>query len=258
MRVSITDWAHVDEAVPVALAHHVGIEIQEYCNPDTIDSDGDSARAIAEKIRHIPLRGFHGPFSELVPASRDRKIREVTRDRFQSAYELARIIGAQHLVLHTGYIPKTYPRDRWIENSVAFWVDFLSDKRGGMGFHLENVYEDGCSMMTELLDTVNEALHTDALTACLDVGHVGANSSHSFEEWIEGLGGRIRYVHLHNNDGVLDDHFGLWRGKIDVVNVLDLLMKHSPDAVWTIETIPADVERSILWLKERGYITPKE
>jgi hypothetical protein len=152
-------------------------------------------------------------------------------DRFQSAYELARIIGAQHLVLHTGYIPKTYPRHRWVENSVAFWVDFLSDKRGGMGFHLENVYEDDCSMMSELLDTVNEALQTDALTACLDVGHVNANSSKPFEEWIEGLGGRIQYVHMHNNDGVLDDHFGLWRGKIDVVNVLDLLMKHSPDAV---------------------------
>jgi sugar phosphate isomerase/epimerase len=72
------------------------------------------------KITPIPLRGFHGPFSELVPASRDARIRQVSRDRFQRAYNLARVIGAQHLILHTGYIPKTYPRETWIDYSVAF------------------------------------------------------------------------------------------------------------------------------------------
>jgi sugar phosphate isomerase/epimerase len=258
MRVLVTDWAHVDEALPIALEHHIGLEVQEYCDPDRIDNDGQSARAIGEKIRQLPLRGFHGPFSELVPASRDRKIRTVARDRFQSAYKLARVIDAQHIVLHTGYIPKTYPRDRWVQNSTGFWVEFLSDKHASMRFHVENVYEDDYSIIAELLDAVNEALHADALTACLDVGHVHANSSKTLEEWIRGLGDRIQYVHLHNNDGVLDDHFGLWRGKIDMVSVLDLLMTHSPDAVWTIETVPADAARSVLWLKERGYILPKD
>jgi sugar phosphate isomerase/epimerase len=258
MRVLITDWARVDEALPVALAHHVGLEVQEYCDPDRIDNDAQSARAIGEKIRQLPWRGFHGPFSDLVPASRDKKIRQVARDRFQSAYELAQVIDAQHLVLHTGYIPKTYPRDRWMENSVEFWVDFLSDKHESMRFHVENVYEDDPSIVAELVDTVNETLHADALTSCLDVGHVNANSSRTFEEWIKGLGNRIEYVHLHNNDGVLDDHFGLWRGTIDMVKVLDLLMAHAPDTVWMIEAMPADVERSILWLRERGYITPEE
>jgi sugar phosphate isomerase/epimerase len=258
MKVLVTDWAHVDEALPIALEHHVGLEVQEYCDPDRIDNDSQSARTIGEKIRQLPLRGFHGPYSELVPASRDGEIRAVVRKRFQSAYELALVVDAQHLVLHTGYIPKTYPRGPWMENSVEFWVDFLSDKHRSMRFHIENVYEDDHSMMAELVDAVNEALRTDALTVCLDVGHVNANSSRTFEEWIKGLGSRIQYAHLHNNDGVLDDHFGLWRGTIDMAKVLDLLMTYSPDAVWTIEARPTDVERSVLWLRERGYIPPKE
>jgi sugar phosphate isomerase/epimerase len=145
-----------------------------------------------------------------------------------------------------------------MQNSTEFWADFLSDKHGSMRFHVENVYEDDHSIIAELVDAVNETLDADALTACLDVGHVNANSSRTFEEWIKGLGNRIEYVHLHNNDGVLDDHFGLWRGTIDMVKVLDLLMAHSSDAVWTIEAVPADVERSVLWLRERGYITSKE
>jgi sugar phosphate isomerase/epimerase len=255
VRVSVSDCAHIDEILPVAMEHHVGIEIQEYCNPDNIDRNGHIATGIGEKIQHIPLRGFHGPFSELVPASRDKKIRKVTQSRFQSAYELARVVGAQHLILHTGYIPKTYPRASWIENSVEFWVNFLSDKHGSMRFHLENVYDDDYSMISELLDKVNEALQRDILTVCLDIGHVHSNSSKTLEDWITGLGNTVQYVHLHNNDGILDDHWGLWKGKIDIVNVLDLLMKHAPDSVWTIETIRTDVEKSIVWLKEKGYIS---
>jgi hypothetical protein len=36
--------------------------------------------------------------------------------------------------------------------------------------------------------------------------------------------------------------------------VLDLLKTHAPEALWMVETIPADIEASIVWLKERGYL----
>jgi len=254
MRILVSDCAVFDDILPVALKHKVGIEVQEFALPDNLDHNHALVKDIGEKIETIPLRGFHGPFSELVPASRDQKVRAVARSRFQAAYDLAQIIGAQHFILHTGYFPKTYPRELWIQNSLEFWVDFLSDKHDPVVVHLENVYEDDCSAMAELLDRVNEALHADRLTACLDIGHVHANSSRTFDEWITGLGDRIRYVHLHNNDGILDDHWGLWKGKINIVRVLDLLMKYSPDSAWTIETVVSDIEQSALWLKEKGYL----
>jgi sugar phosphate isomerase/epimerase len=108
--------------------------------------------------------------------------------------------------------------------------------------------------MIELLDRVNAALGREALTVCLDVGHVHTNSSKTLQEWIPGLGRRIQYVHLHNNDGFLDDHWGLWKGKINMAGVLDLLKIHTPEALWTVETIPADVEESVVWLRDRGYL----
>jgi sugar phosphate isomerase/epimerase len=254
MRVAVSDCAHIDEILPLALEHNVGIEIQEYVFPENIDRYDHMARDIGRKIREITLRGFHGPFSELVPASRDTKIQKVTRSRFQSAYELAKTVGAQHLILHTGYIPKTYPRESWIKNSVGFWVSFLSDKHGSMRLHLENVYDDDYSMVSELLNRVNEALQRDTLTACLDIGHVHSNSSKTLEEWIRGLGSQIRYVHLHSNDGIVDDHWGLWKGRIDIAHVLDLLVEYAPDSVWTIETIRTDIEKSVVWLREKGYM----
>jgi len=33
-----------------------------------------------------------------------------------------------------------------------------------------------------------------------------------------------------------------------------LLLKHAPSAVWTIEANSEDVERSLLWLQEQGYL----
>ncbi len=78
-----------------------------------------------------------------------------------------------------------------------------------MQFHLENVYDDDYSVISELLDRVNEILQRNVLTSCLDIGHVHSNSSKTLEGWIKGLGDRIQYVHLHNNDEIFDNHWGL-------------------------------------------------
>jgi hypothetical protein len=50
------------------------------------------------------------------------------------------------------------------------------------------------------------------------------------------------------------DHWRLDKGKIDVSQVLELLARHSPKAICTIETFIEDIEPSLLWLKDRGYL----
>lgn len=254
MNIAISDGASINDVLPLVHAYDVGIEVQEFALPENLDDNDQLVAAIASKIAPLPLRAMHGPFLELIPASRDPLVQGVARTRFQSAYELAKIIDAQHLILHAGYFPKTYAHETWVENSVAFWTDFLADKLGSMRFHLENVYEDDFSMIVELFERVNEALGCNVLSLCLDIGHVHANSSKGLDHWISGLGPIIQYTHLHNNDGVLDNHWGLGKGKIDVARVLELLLKHAPDAVWTIEAKREELEGSLLWLKERGYL----
>ena len=254
MQVLISDCSKFNETFPIAFKYNVGIEIQEFTSPDYIDNYGYLANEFREKVKTLSMCGFHGPFSELVPASRDKKIKEISLNRFQTAYELAVSVGANHFNLHTGYIPKTYTDDEWLNASVEFWTKFLEDKDDSMIFHLENVYEKDFSLTIKLFDKVNEKLGKEKLTACLDIGHANSNSSISIKEWIEGLNKRIRYVHLHNNNGILDDHWGLWKGKIDVENVLELLVKHSPDSDWMIEAKFPDLEQSVLWMKEKGFI----
>ncbi len=254
MMIQVADWSSFDQVLPIALKYGVGLEYQEFTNPENLDHPDSLINKIKGGPPELALLSMHGPFFDLVPASRDARVRQVAGERFQQAIEIAHTIGARHLILHSGYFLKTDPREMWVENACNFWREFLRDY-GEAGFiHVENVYEDDFNALREVIDRVNEAAGKEVLTICLDIGHVNANSSKSLAEWISGLGDRIRYVHLHNNGGILDDHWKLEKGKIEVAKVLDQLKRDASQAQWTVETTVADIEPSLLWLQDRGYL----
>jgi sugar phosphate isomerase/epimerase len=252
MTILVTDWASFGEVLPIAREFGVGLEFQEFTRPENLDKPDDILKTIGDETKDLTVLSMHGPFSELIPASRDPLVRQVAERRFIQAYDIAQTSGARHLILHSGFLPKTYPRDDWIRNASDFWIDFLDKRKPGL-IHVENVYEDDYSTLQGFIDRVNEVMHEEALTICLDIGHVNANSSRSLEEWISGLGDRIRYTHLHNNAGILDDHWRLDKGSIKIGQVLELLKKLSPQAAWCVETTVADIEPSLRWLQREGY-----
>jgi sugar phosphate isomerase/epimerase len=254
MSIVISDWGKVEQAAPLARKFGVGLEVAEFTIPENTDRVSALAPSIKENLAGIQLVTLHAPFAEMVPATRDPLVRQVVRTRLQQGYDVALELGAQHVVMHSGFIPKTYPRQAWLQNSLAFWVEFLADKPRPNLIHMENVYEDDYSTLQELVDGVNQQLGAERLTVCLDIGHVNANSSRALAQWIIALGDRIRYTHLHNNAGVLDDHWGLGKGAIDMPAVLELLRAHAPNAVWTIETVIEDTESSLEWLRAAGYL----
>ena len=254
MKMLISDWEEWEQVLPMALKYQVGMELLEFAVPDKLDRGPNDLEVARQSLRALPLLGLHGPYTDLIPATRDALIRQVTYKRLQQGFELAQRLDASHYIVHSGYIPKTYPRDMWLQNSRDFWVGFLGDKPAKYMIHMENVYEDDFSSLMELTDWVNQSLGEGRLSLCLDIGHVNSNSSRSLAEWITGLGDRIRYTHLHNNGGILDDHWRLDNGKINVGEVLDLLLKHAPKALWTIEMPVSDIEPSLIWLKAQGYL----
>jgi sugar phosphate isomerase/epimerase len=254
MSILISDWGLLERALPLAQNFGVGIEVAEFTIPENVQAAPALAPAIVDQLAELRPVGMHAPFAELVPASKDPLVRQVARTRLQQGYEAALAIHASHLVVHSGFFPKTYPRAMWIDNSFDFWSEFLEDKPVPGFIHMENVYEDDFTPLQELIDRVNLRFSDERLTACLDIGHVNANSTRNMEGWIKALGDRIRYVHLHNNDGLLDDHWRLDRGKINVTETLDLLRAYAPQAVWTVETLPLDTEPTLLWLREKGYL----
>ena len=72
---------------------------------------------------------------------------------------------------------------------------FLKDKDDSITICIENQFELDSDMLIQIIDGVSD----DRLKVCLDIGHAHANSIMPVEIWIETLGNRTAYYHLHNN-----------------------------------------------------------
>jgi sugar phosphate isomerase/epimerase len=186
----------------------------------------------------------------LFPASKDPEIVGIVRKRFLQAYATAKAINAKHIVFHAGYISKAYFPGDWLKTSTDFWKKFLSHTDDDIEIHIENVCEDDYLLINELIESISKPI----FSACLDIGHVNVNSPKSISDWIKGLNTKIKYVHLHNNDGISDGNHGLCRGEINISNVLEMLELYAPDAKWSLETKLHETEESILWLERNGFV----
>ena len=173
--IYITDWGDFKLALPLAVKYQVGLEVQEFTDPHELESPDSLLVEIIKDTKVLAHMSMHGPFSDLIPASRDPLIRQVTHDRFKQASALAQQIRAQHLILHSGFVPKTYPSEMWLRNSLEFWTDLMTTTTFEGEIHVENVYEDSFVNLRELIDRVNQEFNQKRLTICLDIGHVNSN-----------------------------------------------------------------------------------
>jgi len=67
----------------------------------------------------------------------------------------------------------------------------------------------------------------------LDIGH--GYLFHDLDEYIDRLGDKTSYLHLHDNKGERDDHLALDKGEIDWRSTLNKLLTHNFDGLMVIE-----------------------
>lgn len=229
----------------------LGVEIQAFSNPDYPVRNPDGVADHLSKYRSILPRALHGPFGDLSPGSCDRLIRQVTKERFEFAYDYAQRLGAKQIVLHHGYVPGTNTYRGWLRRSREFWADFLEEKDPQIVFYVENLLDSDPELIGEVVRAVN---HPN-LKICLDIGHAFCHSKIPIEGWIEELGELIGYVHLHDNHGDQDDHLSLGKGLIPLDQVCYTLERCAPQATWALEVGPESLEDSLFWLETHGYLS---
>ena len=246
----LCDASQPQKVAPICRKTGLGVEVQSFSNPEYPVEHPDALETHETFYRSISPRSLHGPFGDLSPGSCDRLIQQVTKDRFEFAYEQAINLRAKHVVLHHGYIPNTNTYKGWLNRSVGFWEEFLENKDSSITFYLENLLEHDPKLLKEVLLTFD---HPN-LKACLDVGHAFCHSKHPVQYWVEELGELIGYVHLHDNLGDQDTHLSLGQGRIPLDQVCYLLERVAPDAIWALEVGPQNLEDSLFWLESHGYL----
>jgi sugar phosphate isomerase/epimerase len=249
-KIILCDDDRIEKISKLSLKNNCGIEIQSFYDPSYILTNPDAIEAHIGLIKDINLRSLHGPFGDLCPGSYDPMIRDVARNRFELAHEIANKLNATHIILHHGYVPHTSQPINWIKRCSSFWREFIKNKNNGIKFHIENHLDFDPYIIHDVIDEINN----NNVNICLDIGHVHCCSKTSVIDWIRYLNNKIGYVHLHNNYGTKDEHLGFQKGTIPMEEVLLCLLELSPNAIWAIESKVSEINDSLNWLKEKNFI----
>ncbi len=246
-RILLCDWDNFKYVGSIARKNNVGIEFQSFCEPEILDNPKQTILE-HQAYKDVVYRTMHGAFYDLCPGSPDQLVREVTRKRILQSLEVARELDIFDVVFHLGA-----PFGEYREQLVEFWKSILEQTPERISLHLENTFEDTPEVIKRLVDRIN----SPRLGICLDIGHAYAFSETSVFEWVETLGSRISYVHIHDNNGKKDEHLAIGDGCIPIKRVLDAIETQSNEALWALEqALEDDLIRSFEWIR-KNYLKPK-
>jgi len=226
------------EFIPEIIAKGIGVELQGY-GFRGIQSIKHWNR-VYEQHRQFRVAfdgdlAVHGPFIAVNYCHDDHLMRDAVRIRLDMIFDVARKLRAETLILHSGLqsdVKKYDIYEDWIEATAKFWREEVKRYAGiGVKVVLENIVDD----TPEFLQRVHDLVDHSNLKICLDTGHVNVWSERTMDEWITGLGDRIGHVHVHNNNGLSDQHESLENGTLNLKKDLARIKRELPDADISLE-----------------------
>lgn len=197
---------------------------------------------------------LHGPFMDLSPGGFDRKIKEVTLDRFSKTILLGEIFKPKAIVLHPGYEKWKFDGyvKLWLESSLQTWGLLVKKaEKTGVVLAIENVYEEDPDSLVTLLKEID----SPSVRFCFDTGHHHVFSKSPLSVWFEALGRYLIEVHLHDNHRETDEHLPMGEGGFNFPEFFNLLSQYKLAPIFTIEPHQEDH----LWRgleAARKYISP--
>lgn len=187
---------------------------------------------------------FHGPvFCAEHSAKKGTDAYEETMYHVRKTREYAEILRSTHFTMHLNNC-KVEPgkKEEMLRNALENYLELREMFAPiGCSIYVENT---GTKIQGNMLLDEDEFISVckrEGFEVLIDVGHANAN------DWdvprvIRELSGQIRAYHLHNNDGVHDEHRRIHDGTLDITGVLDVIRKETPDAELVIEYVRQEQE----------------
>lgn len=194
---------------------------------------GDNYLRLAEEIRKtliregVPATQTHAPFSFANYADK-AEFDDFIFPNVARSVEISAALGAEVVVVHPLHhmLYEGHEEEIFQMNMAYFRSLIPIAKDCGIKIAVENMFQrdprrgvithDTCSTIKEFVRYI-DALDSEWITACLDVGHVGLPLQRD-EAWdfIRALGhDRLGSLHIHDNSYKLDEHNLPYMGKID-------------------------------------------
>ncbi|WP_092162696.1 sugar phosphate isomerase/epimerase family protein [Maridesulfovibrio ferrireducens] len=219
----------------------------------------DWLQSIGDRLANAGLKcTVHLPFLDLKPASLNSAIRQASIDTLCGAFELAKIFSPERMVMHPSFTS-------WLEEPL-FEISYKNCLEGirllsdSWPDHpvlcLENTYEYDPGPLLRIV----EDLDRDNVGICFDAGHWHAFSKGSekndFDFWFDSFAPYLRHLHLHDNNGVKDEHLALGHGTMNWEHIISRVKELDPLPSMTLEPHNRDdFELSLKYFQEK--IVPK-
>ncbi|MDI9619719.1 MAG: sugar phosphate isomerase/epimerase [Candidatus Nezhaarchaeota archaeon] len=163
----------------------------------------------------------HAPFDGLNIATPQRSLRKASLKLVKKSMHAAHELEAKLIVVHPGFrSPLDYvkPETTW---GVFLEVLKLLDKEANdLDIHVgvENMPLDSHALLRTHKDALRllgfiSSLNRVRLT--LDLGHSNTVSADEVKEFISALGNNIIHVHVHDNNGKIDEHLPVGSGTVN-------------------------------------------
>ncbi len=252
----------------IELASDIGLDYVELIleNPTiSFDPAREDLEMIRDKIESCGLKArVHGYFQDLNPTSPYEEIRKVTLRQEKKSIEACEIIGGDVVTIHPGRcwnLEENEIKDNcgeWFENYLDDISSYASDKGITLGLETGSHKTDYPAPGDGLLEFVRGRKNVGIT---LDVGHLfilargcTENEEELISEFIDDWGNEIVHVHIHDNNGWLDEHLSPGRGDLSFEVVMKSLVDNYDGPVilelWNPKDPAKAVSEGIEFLKE--------
>ncbi len=183
-------------------------ELQEYFHP----------HKAAAKAAGITISQMHMPYPIYIPAGKKEVNEYLWKEMVPKSMQICKFLECPYMVIHG------FKMAKYLGSENAEWeyteklIDYLAPMAAEMGITvcIENLYdsvgghlvEGHCCNVhkaVERIDRINARYGTEVLGFCFDTGHANLVGI-DFEKFITTLGNRLKVLHIHDNDGVMDLH----------------------------------------------------
>jgi sugar phosphate isomerase/epimerase len=217
-------------------------EIQIFGSPRVLDTNlQEILTDYQQKLK--PFKGIisiHGPFEDLKLHSVDRRIGELTKQRYIQALDIAKELKASMVLFHGNFssLARDESERQW---GIRRNVEFISEILNKYNFTvlLENVWEKTPQIFRTFLDEIK----SPRLKICIDMGHLNVWADAPIDEWISVLGDDIRYMHVHDNKGDYDSHSVPGEGNINWQNFSSIIVKNKIEPFIVLEVVGVEKTR---------------
>ena len=224
-----------DEYIEIARKRGFGFEVQAFAFPEVMYGDWKSYLNHYVEV----LKGFshgishHHAFYDAVTVSRDYKVVEATREKFDFNFMISREIGAKIVIAHFHWSPfyRGKAFEYYLNGQLKFWDRFINlAEEEDILLVLENTTETRPDYMMPIIERANSP-HFQVI---FDPGHANLFSEVPLTQWVRAFGDHLRYIHFHTNHGVYDEH--IWgEGTIDFDSLFNEISKMGQHPIFATE-----------------------